>query len=312
MAVYIDIRTVYEIRERPSRMYNWTALVMLQLVAELPWNMTGPAMFFFCWYWTIGFPTAWAGYTFLILAIAFPSYYTTFGHGIASMSPTAPVASIYFTTLSLLELSLLFVTAAAKSLLASGINAWTVLTTIYAHPVLSQVLQRSTTLSMKSLILKRLDGCSFTRSLVEAGERDASATSRHATADSPRTSMATSASAVEAGRGAYGEVYHASDIIGDGDVVVKLQCITGSTTSLEHEYNVLRQLGDTVGIPHVHWFGCEDNYDALVLDCLGQSLESVFKTYKHSFSQQHYSVHSPSACLPASSTFTQNTSFIAT
>ncbi|KAG2038232.1 kinase-like protein [Suillus americanus] len=86
------------------------------------------------------------------------------------------------------------------------------------------------------------------------------------------------------GSGAYGEVYHANDIIGDGDVVVKLQCITGSTTSLEHEYNVLRQLGDTVGIPHVHWFGREDNYDALVLDRLGQSLESVFKTYQHSFS----------------------------
>jgi ATP-binding cassette subfamily G (WHITE) protein 2 (SNQ2) len=98
MAVYIDIRTVYEIRERPSRMYNWTALVMSQLVAELPWNVTSSAMFFFCWYWTVGYPTGRAGYTFLILAIAFPLYYTTLGHGIASMSPTAPVASIYFTT----------------------------------------------------------------------------------------------------------------------------------------------------------------------------------------------------------------------
>ncbi|KAG1884621.1 casein kinase I isoform delta [Suillus subluteus] len=87
------------------------------------------------------------------------------------------------------------------------------------------------------------------------------------------------------GSGAYGNVYHASDIIGDGDVVVKLQCITGITTSLEHEYNVLRQLGDTVGISHVHWFGWEDNYDALVLDRLGQSLESVFKAYQHSFSR---------------------------
>ncbi|KAG2044053.1 pleiotropic drug resistance ABC transporter [Suillus americanus] len=99
MAVYIDIRTVYEIRERPTRMYNWTALVMSQLAAELPWNVTSSAMFFFCWYWTVGYPTDRAGYTFLVLSIAFPFYYTTFGHGIASMSPTAPVASIYFTTL---------------------------------------------------------------------------------------------------------------------------------------------------------------------------------------------------------------------
>lgn len=104
MAVYIEIRTVYEIRERPSRMYNWTALVMSQLVAELPWNMTSSALFFLCWCWTVGFPTGRAGYTFLILSIAFPLYYTTLGHGIASMSPTAPVASIYFTTLIILVL----------------------------------------------------------------------------------------------------------------------------------------------------------------------------------------------------------------
>ncbi|KAG1745100.1 ABC-2 type transporter-domain-containing protein [Suillus paluster] len=99
MAVYIDIRTVYEIRERSSRMYHWTALVMSQLAVELPWNMTSSAMFFFSWYWTVGYPTDRAGYTFLIFSIAFPLYYTTLGHGIASMAPTAPVASLYYTTL---------------------------------------------------------------------------------------------------------------------------------------------------------------------------------------------------------------------
>ncbi|KAG2067263.1 hypothetical protein BDR04DRAFT_1105294 [Suillus decipiens] len=99
MAIYIEIRTVYEIRERPTRMYNWTALVVSQLVTELPFNVTSSAMFFFCWYWTVGFPTDRAGYTFLILAVTFPFYYTTFGHAIASMAPTPPIASICFTTL---------------------------------------------------------------------------------------------------------------------------------------------------------------------------------------------------------------------
>jgi len=80
-------------------MYNWTALAMSQLVAELPWNMTSSAMFFFGWYWTIGYPTDRAGYTFIMLSIAFPLYYTTLGHGVASMAPTAPVASLYYTTL---------------------------------------------------------------------------------------------------------------------------------------------------------------------------------------------------------------------
>ncbi|KAG1750901.1 ABC-2 type transporter-domain-containing protein [Suillus lakei] len=104
MAVYIDIRTVYEIRERPSRMYHWTALVMSQLAAELPWNMISSTMFFFCCYWTIGYPTGRAGYTFLMLSVAVPLYYTTLGHGIASMAPNTPVASLYFTNLIIFAL----------------------------------------------------------------------------------------------------------------------------------------------------------------------------------------------------------------
>ncbi|KAG0695928.1 P-loop containing nucleoside triphosphate hydrolase protein [Suillus ampliporus] len=99
MAVYIDIRTVYEIRERPSRMYSLDCSRHVTACCELPWNMTSSAAFFFCWYWTVGYSTDRAGYTFLTLAIAFPLYYTTLGHGIASMAPTAPVASLYYTTL---------------------------------------------------------------------------------------------------------------------------------------------------------------------------------------------------------------------
>lgn len=53
---YIQIRSVYEIRERPSRMYNWTALITSQILVEIPWNILGSTLFFFCWYWTVGFP----------------------------------------------------------------------------------------------------------------------------------------------------------------------------------------------------------------------------------------------------------------
>ncbi|KAG0701470.1 ABC-2 type transporter-domain-containing protein [Suillus ampliporus] len=100
MAVYLDIRTVYEIRERPSRMYNWTALVLSQLVVEIPWNIASSTMFFVCWYWTVGFLGDRAGYTFLMFSVAFPLFYTTIGHAIASMAPSAPVASLYYTSLS--------------------------------------------------------------------------------------------------------------------------------------------------------------------------------------------------------------------
>ncbi|KAJ8508468.1 hypothetical protein ONZ45_g9277 [Pleurotus djamor] len=53
---FIEMRDIYEIREKPSRMYSWTALVASQILAELPWNILGSSLYFFCWYWTVGFP----------------------------------------------------------------------------------------------------------------------------------------------------------------------------------------------------------------------------------------------------------------
>lgn len=73
------MRSIYEIRERPSRMYSWTALVTSQILVELPWNVLGSFILFITWYWTVGFDNSRAGYTFLMMVIAYPFYYTTFG-----------------------------------------------------------------------------------------------------------------------------------------------------------------------------------------------------------------------------------------
>ncbi|KAG1767598.1 ABC-2 type transporter-domain-containing protein [Suillus placidus] len=98
-AMFIDIRTVYEIRERPSRMYNWTALIVSQIVVELPWNIMCSSLFFFCWYWTVGFPNDRAGYTYLMYGVVFPMYYTTVAQAVASMAPSAVIASLLFSAL---------------------------------------------------------------------------------------------------------------------------------------------------------------------------------------------------------------------
>jgi ATP-binding cassette subfamily G (WHITE) protein 2 (SNQ2) len=98
-AVYIDIRSIYEVRERQSRMYKWTALVTSQILVEIPWNIFCSSIFFVCWYWTVGFPTDRAGYTYLMYGVIFPLYYTTIALAIASMAPTAFIASLLFSTL---------------------------------------------------------------------------------------------------------------------------------------------------------------------------------------------------------------------
>ncbi|THU77874.1 hypothetical protein K435DRAFT_812067 [Dendrothele bispora CBS 962.96] len=91
--IYINMRNMYEIREHPSRMYSWTALVASLI--EIPWNIIDSSLFFFCWYWTVGYPSSRAGYTYLMMGMIFPVYYTI-GQAVASMSPNAEIAALLF------------------------------------------------------------------------------------------------------------------------------------------------------------------------------------------------------------------------
>ncbi|KDQ56593.1 hypothetical protein JAAARDRAFT_58879 [Jaapia argillacea MUCL 33604] len=96
---FINRRDIYQVRERPSRMYSWTALVTSQILAEIPWNILSGTLYFVCWYWTVGFPNDRAGYTYLMFGIIVPLYYTTVGQAVAAMSPSAEIAAILFSFL---------------------------------------------------------------------------------------------------------------------------------------------------------------------------------------------------------------------
>jgi ATP-binding cassette, subfamily G (WHITE), member 2, SNQ2 len=99
MVVFINMRSIYEIRERPSRMYSWTALVTSQFLTDLPWNIAGSSLFYLCWYWTVGYDTDRAGYTYLMIGVLFPMYYTSIGQATAAMCPNAEIAAILFSLL---------------------------------------------------------------------------------------------------------------------------------------------------------------------------------------------------------------------
>ncbi|PPQ68464.1 hypothetical protein CVT24_005561 [Panaeolus cyanescens] len=93
---YIKMRNIYEIRERSSRTYHWSALVTSQILTELPWNIVGSGLFFCCWYWTVGFHSSRAAFTYLMFGFSFPFYYTTIALAVASMCPTAEIAGLIF------------------------------------------------------------------------------------------------------------------------------------------------------------------------------------------------------------------------
>ncbi|KIK80835.1 hypothetical protein PAXRUDRAFT_157584 [Paxillus rubicundulus Ve08.2h10] len=97
--MFIAIRTVYEVRERPSRMYSMTAFLASQFLTEIPWNVLSSSLFFLCWYWTAGYKTSSAGFTYFLYAIVYPLYYTTAGQALASIAPSGIVALLLFSTM---------------------------------------------------------------------------------------------------------------------------------------------------------------------------------------------------------------------
>ena len=96
---YLDFFEIYQVRERPSRMYSWKSLIISCLLVEIPWNVLGSTLLFFCWYWTVGFSSSRAAFTFLVLSVWFPLYYTTFSHAVASISPNPTIDAVLFSVL---------------------------------------------------------------------------------------------------------------------------------------------------------------------------------------------------------------------
>jgi len=91
--IFINTRSIYEIREQASRMYSWTALVTAQIFSEVPFNMVGSTIFFVIWYFLVGYPNDRAGFSFLMMGIAFPCLYTTSGLAVAAMAPNVEMAA---------------------------------------------------------------------------------------------------------------------------------------------------------------------------------------------------------------------------
>jgi ABC-type multidrug transport system permease subunit len=54
MPNFVTQRALYEVRERPSKVYSWKAFVVASIFTELPWNILMAVPVFFSWYYPIG------------------------------------------------------------------------------------------------------------------------------------------------------------------------------------------------------------------------------------------------------------------
>lgn len=78
------------------------------------------------------------------------------------------------------------------------------------------------------------------------------------------------------GSGSFGDIYLGINITNGEEVAAKLESISARHPQLLYESKLYRILQGGGGIPHIRWFGQERDYNVLVMDLLGPSLEDLF------------------------------------
>ncbi|KAG6484996.1 hypothetical protein ZIOFF_053524 [Zingiber officinale] len=78
------------------------------------------------------------------------------------------------------------------------------------------------------------------------------------------------------GSGSFGEIYLGTNIQTNEEVAIKLENVKTKHPQLLYESKLYRILQGGTGVPNVRWFGIEGDYNVLVMDLLGPSLEDLF------------------------------------
>jgi casein kinase 1 len=78
------------------------------------------------------------------------------------------------------------------------------------------------------------------------------------------------------GSGSFGEIYLGTNVQTNEEVAIKLENVKTKHPQLLYESKLYRILQGGTGISNVKWFGVEGDYNVLVMDVLGPSLEDLF------------------------------------
>ena len=86
------------------------------------------------------------------------------------------------------------------------------------------------------------------------------------------------------GSGAFGEIYKAINTSTSEEVAVKLEPAKTKFPQLYYEAKLYKIFNGAVGLPKVYHFGREGDYNVMVIDLLGPSLEDLFEYCRRKFS----------------------------
>ncbi|KAJ5930413.1 CDR ABC transporter [Penicillium verhagenii] len=94
MPLFVAQRSLYEVRERPSKAYSWKAFLIAQVIVEIPYMIITGILIFGCYFYAVvGIPSSETQGTVLLLCIQFFIYAGTFGQMAIAALPDAQTAS---------------------------------------------------------------------------------------------------------------------------------------------------------------------------------------------------------------------------
>merc|ERR1712100_310777 len=86
------------------------------------------------------------------------------------------------------------------------------------------------------------------------------------------------------GSGSFGDIFLGTNISTSEEVAIKLESVKSKHPQPLYESKVLKILQGGVGLPNVRWYGVEGDYNVMVIDLLGPSLEDLFNFCSRKFS----------------------------
>jgi ATP-binding cassette subfamily G (WHITE) protein 2 (PDR) len=108
MPHFVTQRSLYEVRERPSKAYSWKAFMLSNILVELPWNSLMAVLIYLCWAYPIGLyrnaepsdAVNYRGFQLFLFVWMFLIFTSTFTHmviaGIDSAETGGNIANLMF------------------------------------------------------------------------------------------------------------------------------------------------------------------------------------------------------------------------
>lgn len=86
------------------------------------------------------------------------------------------------------------------------------------------------------------------------------------------------------GSGSFGAVYVGANISTGEKVAIKIESLRCKHPQLLYEAKLCKNLSGGVGIPNVHWYGIEGDFNVMVIDLLGPTLHDLHQSCDNKFS----------------------------